>query len=185
MIDINATFDNTHNIINLLIKSDAALKYVSIDTQKTFNCGESSSIYAWKYEITPSTSSDIYYQEDDLYVFNYNVNLNDIVAVETRNALLNADVTKDMFFIYAMADGDFVETIALAFDEQYLRQYLFNRLYDSIDSKKCCEINNDIVDILLLYNAFKLSIINKDKVYFWNLLHMSNIDNNSNCSCNG
>lgn len=184
MIDINVTFDNSNNIINLLIKSDSTLKNVWIDTQKTFNCGESNSSSAWHFEITSSTPDTTYYVDeiDGLNTLNYSINLNDIIDV---NALFNSNVNDDMYFIYVGLDGSYFQELKVSYDEDFLRTYLFNELYDAVDSKKCCEVNTSIIDKLLLYDAFKLATSNRDKVYFWNLLHMTNVDTNSNCSCNG
>lgn len=180
---MNVNFDNVNNIINLLIKSDSTIKDVWIDTQKTFNCGESNSSSAWHFEITPSTSDTIYYIDeiDGLSTLNYSINLNDITDV---NALFNSNVNNDIYFVYVGLDGSYFQELKVAYDEDLLRTYLFNELYDSIDSKKCCEINTSIIDKLLLYDAFKLATSNKDKIYFWNLLHMTNVGTNSNCSCN-
>lgn len=184
MIDINVTFDNSNNIINLLIKSASTIKDVWIDTQKTFNCGESNSSSAWHFEISSSTPNTIYYVDeiDGLNTLYYSINLNDITDV---NALFNSNVNNDIYFIYVGLDGSYIQELKVAYDEDLLRTYLFDELYDAVDSKKCCEVSTSIIDKLLLYDAFKLATSNKDKVYFWNLLHMTNIDANSNCSCNG
>lgn len=183
MININVTFDSSNNIINLLIKSDSEITDVWIDTQKTFNCGESNSSSAWHLEINSSIGSDYYYQdEDNNYVLNYPINLNEITDI---NALFNSNVNTDMYFVYIELDGSYFQELKVVYNESYLRNYIFNALYDAIDSKKCCEINTSILDKLLLYDAFKLTTLNKDKVYFWNLLHMTYVDTDSNCSCNG
>ena len=184
MIDINVRFDSSTNTIILKIVSDATdIKDIWIDTQKTFNCGEEHSSSAWHYEITEETPNTVYYQdESNNYIFDYIINLDDITTV---NALFQANVNTDLFFVY-VSTGNYCEELKLVYNEEYLRNMLFNNLYSSLTNNKCCEVDNSALDMLLLYDAFKLATINKDKVYFWNILHIGQtLDNNSNCMCNG
>ena len=192
MNSLTATFNSTDNSITLVIHCTNVIKNIYIDNQYTFNCGESNSTSAWHLEVADYIWNEYSSQDEETgeYTFTYTIYLNDIepnhiVTPTAYDKWSNASVNTDLFFIYVDYDGQWYQDLYIEYDEDTLRNSIFNALYDAIDSKKCCAVNTSIIDKLLLYDAFKLVTSNKDKVYFWNLLHMTNVDTNSNCSCNG
>lgn len=191
MNNVITNFDSVNNSITIEIHCTKVVKDIYIDNQRTFNCGESHSSSAWHLEVTTDIWNRYSTQDESgEYIFIYTIDLDDIdstdiVTITSYDKWTSTSVNNDLFFIYVVYEQVWYEELYINYYEDYLRNMIFDSLYDSIDSKKCCEVNTSIIDKLLLYHAFKLSTSNKDKIYFWNLLHMLNVDTNLNCSCNG
>jgi len=180
MITIETNRISGVNGFQIKVTSDALITDIYIDTQKTFNCGEDESSNAYHIEISEEGNTE----DEGMYSHIERIYLDNITPSATRNALLNSNVETDLFIIYAYNEDSYSNK-ELFYDSRALKDYVFNALYNSIISTKCCEINTSSTDLLLLYNAFNLAISYKDKIFFWNKLHLSNFTNNSNCSCNG
>jgi len=180
MITIETNRISGVNGFQIKVISDALITDIYIDTQKTFNCGENESVNAYHIEVSEEDNTE----ESGIYSYQREVYLDNIFPSLTGNALLNSNVETDLFIIYAYNEDSYSNK-ELFYDSRVLQNYVFNVLYNSIISTKCCEINKNSTDLLLLYNAFNLATSYKDKIFFWNKLHLSNFTNNSNCSCNG
>ena len=180
MITIDINRISGVNGFQISVTSDSKITDIYIDTQRTFNCGENESINAYHIEVTEEENN----VEDGIYNYTRDIRLDAIMPSSTGNALLNSNVETDLFIIYAYNKALYSKK-ELFYDSKVLKEYVFNILYDSILSTRCCETNTSSIDLLLLYNAFNLATSYKDKIFFWNKIHLHNYTENSNCSCNG
>ena len=152
---------------------------IYIDTDLTFNCSNGPNDNK-KASIPVISTLD---EETGLYYFTKVVGLND---VSVNGALIKADINNNMFFVYVPLDT--VESeygFDYIYNEEYLRNTIFDSLYKDITNSVCCNINDYAIHLLLLYNAFNFASSYKDKVHFWQELHRTSTNIDTNCMCNG
>lgn len=164
------------------------IKDIRIDTQRSFVCTNEFSTYASVVEInTAATGVTVNGEGKVTAITSYEIDLSSLVS----GAAATFDVDKDMLFIYINAissTGDPEVIASVIFDQNSLYQLVFKNLNKNITSKKCCSVEQDSVDLVLLFEAFQLSWSTADPrkfIYYWNRLHNYSSNSSSNCGCNG
>lgn len=180
MITIEVNRIQGQNAFYIKAMSDLAFKDLYIDTQRTFNCGESESTEAFHLEILPNRQS----YEDGIYIYEESIYLDNIMPSIDRNALVNSNVENDLYFIYLITDQLYSKK-EIFYDADVLKKLIFEYIYNDISSRKCCEVNLNSANLVLLYYGFNLAELDRDKVKFWDMMHLNAENNNSSCSCNG
>lgn len=192
MNTIETSFDAKTNSMTLTIHCNSVIKDIYMDNQRTFNCNEEHSTSAWHLQVT----DDIWAQHsvgDGLgnYIFTYTINLTEIDATDLVTSTAydkwcDSSIEKDLFFVYIKYENTVTEEFHLVYWESYLRNLIFDSIYDSITVSACsCDLDTGSINQLLLYNGFKFASLNKDKVYFWNMIHTNKTTVKSKCNCNG
>lgn len=172
---ISVTLNPNTKTLHILASSAIRITDVYIDTQKTFNCENEPSINASHMEV------ESILEEDNLYHIDIDI---DLTSLALGSTVLTADVNTDLFFVFVQSGISYMSEIA--YDNDYLMDYVFNVLSKSLIMNNCCEdIGNVPVDILLLYYAFIYAKSYRDKIFFWNKIYISNNNKISNCKCNG
>lgn len=180
MITIEVNRIEGQNALHIKVTSDLIPKDLYIDTQRTFNCGETESNDAFHLEISPDESVF----EDNIYIFERDIYLDNIMPSIDRNALVNSNVESDLYFIYVITEQLYSKK-EIFYDADVLKKLIFENIYNDISSRKCCEVNLNSANLVLLYYGFNLAELDRDKVRFWNMMHLNTESNNSSCSCNG
>lgn len=179
------SLDVTNKKITISAADEAGgyIKDIRIDTQRSFVCTNEFSTYASKIEIDTADEGVTLNGEGKVTAIeDYEIDLSGIVS----GAASTLDLKNDMIFVYINGSTDIVAGVI--FDQNTLYQLIFKNLNANITSKGCCAIDQNSVDLVLLFEAFQLSWSTADPrkfIYYWNRLHNYSSNSSSNCGCNG
>lgn len=183
------TLDVAHKklIISAAEESGGYINDIRIDTQRSFVCTNEYSTYASVITIDTSAEGVTLNGEGKVTAIeDYEIDLSGIIT----GAAATLDINNDMIFVYINGkSGDNVDIVAgVVFDQNSLYQLVFKNLNKNIMSRKCCSVEQDSVDLVILFDAFQLSWSTADPrkfIYYWNRLHNYSTNSSSNCGCNG
>lgn len=172
---INVILNSDAKTLHVVASSVIEITDIYIDTQKTFNCENEPSINASHLNVESTL------EEDDLYHIDIDI---DLTSLSLGSTILTANINTDLFFVFVQSGVSYM--LDIAYDNNYLMDYVFHTLSNSLIINNCCEnINNVPIDILLLYYAFIHAKNYRDKIFFWNKIYLNNINKINKCRCDG
>jgi hypothetical protein len=156
--------------------ADVYLKTIYIDTEDTYTEGEPSS-KAFKYTVNGDLKN---------------------LRLELNSPALGFSLEGKLLFIYVETKGMFASETPCGMDENMTVVAVYNQypIYTHIMSfikamnTSCCEIPAELVNAVLQYKVFELSINLKhylESIKFWKkfISNYTNFSLTSNCNCNG
>ena len=180
---LNLDVTNKKITISAADEAGGYIKDIRIDTQRSFVCTNEFSTIASVVEINTSAEGVTLNGEGKVTAIeDYEIDLSEVIS----GIASTLEIKNDMIFVYINGSTDIVAGVI--FDQNSLYQLVFKSLNANITSKKCCTIDQNSVDLVLLFEAFQLSLSTADPrkfIYYWNRLHNYSSNSFSNCGCNG
>ena len=176
---------------------DVYLSAIAIDTQDSFSVNNPSNKCTYIL-IDEERANKLNLEGNQL-----NINFSNVLTTITSNVKtyeihinsqdLNIDLTKNMFFIYAFADGTPAPNTPCNEDNSKILKtviYEYN-IYKTFLSKinliqDSCSIPLELINFYLYYKAINYAIKNGDytmAIKYWNNTFKNNISNLKSCNC--